>query len=587
MTGTESSEVSSLDLSRQPGTPRQVRMGAVLLGFVMIIVLPLWVFSGVVAWQVAQTQRLELAKDATREARGIAEAVDFRLRSIETAISALALSSTLRSGDLASFYREAEAVARTQRGVLAIVDGDGRQLLNTNAPFGTELPPAIASTPFKAAIENRTTQVSQLFFGNVTARWLFTVVTPVIAEGRPPLALVIGLDAALTLGEVLQISDPPSTWALAIIDTEQRIMARKPHLDTAIGQTAHPSIVSLIGTFASGSGAARTIDDVPVQTFFQRTRKGGWMVVVGVRQAEFDAAISNALQPVLIAGFVVLAGSLLLAWMLGRRFNEQLASIASIAASYRRGDGATKPVPSAIAEFNELQATLSAAFAERERYAVQQNRALAEKDLLMQEGHHRVKNSLQLVRGILNLQARQAQHPEAKAALQTASARILTVAVIHQHLYQGVSTAEAQVDQYLADLVRDIGASTLPADSGRVITLSSDKALWPSEKLTALGLIAAELMTNAIKYGAGNINVAFSLHDDGISRLTVEDQGTGFSEDIELGSGSGLGSKVITSLVRPPEGDVMIDRSVPHGRVIVTFNAEWRSQQRREESDRR
>lgn len=586
MTDTEPSEVSALDIPRQPSTRRQVRMSAVLLGFVMIIVLPLWVFSGVVAWQVALTQRLELAKDATREARSIAEAVDFRLRSIETAISALALSSTLRSGDLANFYREAEAVARTQRGVLAIVDVDGRQLLNTNAPFGNVLPPAIASTPFRTAIESRTTQVSQLFFGNVTARWLFTVVTPVIAEGRPPLALVIGLDAALTLGEVLQVSDPPPTWTLGIIDGQQRIMARKPHLDPAIGQVAHPSVISLIGSFASGAGAARTSDSIPEQTFFQRTRKGGWVVTVSVTQAEFDAAISNALQPVLIGGFVVLAGSLLLAGMLGRRFNQQLASIAAIAASYRRGDGATKPVPSPIAEFNELQATLSAAFAERERYAVQQTKALAEKDLLMQEGHHRVKNSLQLVRGILNLQARQAQHPEAKAALQTASARILTIADIHQHLYQGVSTAEAQVDQYLADLVRDIGASTLPADSGRVISLTSDKALWPSEKLTALGLIAAELMTNAVKYGAGNIKVAFSLHEDGVTRLTVEDQGAGFSDDVELGAGSGLGSKVITSLVSAPEGDVMIDRTVPHGRVVVTFNSGWRSQERRDDSGR-
>jgi two-component sensor histidine kinase len=415
----------------------------------------------------------------------------------------------------------------------------------------------------------------------VTPGWLFTVTVPIIEADSVNRVLVIGLDAPLTLGEVLQVTEVPDYWTLAILDREQRIMARTPPRPDAIGRVTPASIRHMLEKAQSGTGRSYTLDNRAVQTFFNSARKSGWMVLVGVPQEDFDGAVRRAVTPVFLTGFLVLIGSLLAAWMMGRRFTHQLASIARAAGSYRRGESPQPLATSRIVEIAELQETLSAAFAARVANEQKMVEHLAEKDLLMQESHHRVKNSLQLVRGILNLQGRQAQHPEARLALSQASARILTVADIHQHLYQGLSTVEANVRQYLTDLVRDLGSSTLPAESGRHVTLASDSVVWPSEKLTALGLIAAELITNAVKYGGGDIAVVFKVQPGGSAELVVTDEGQGFAPDIELGSGAGLGSKVITSLVRPPEGDVAIDRNAPGVRVVVTLNDSWRAELRR------
>jgi two-component system, sensor histidine kinase PdtaS len=147
---------------------------------------------------------------------------------------------------------------------------------------------------------------------------------------------------------------------------------------------------------------------------------------------------------------------------------------------------------------------------------------------------------------------------------------------VHQHLYQGLSTADINVQQYLADLARDLNRSMLDNTPDRSVTVSAPDLIWPSEKVIALGLITTELVTNAIKYGDGPVLIHLALAENGSVTLVVEDRGRGFDVEFELGKGGGLGSKLITSLVRPDEGSVVIDRSVPYGKLIVTLGPDWR-----------
>jgi two-component sensor histidine kinase len=186
------------------------------------------------------------------------------------------------------------------------------------------------------------------------------------------------------------------------------------------------------------------------------------------------------------------------------------------------------------------------------------------------------------VRGVLSLQARATDHPDTKAALTAAASRIMTVADVHQHLYQGHSTAEIHVGRYVEDLAKDLATSLIGPESKRHIHARAADVVWPSEKATTLGLIITELVTNAIKYGAGDVSITFSIGEDGDGELVVEDQGNGFPEDFSLGKGAGLGSRLVTSLIREEEGAISIDRSVPHGRVVLAFRAGWRSVARNE-----
>ncbi len=564
------------------GTIRSVKMRSVLIGFTLLIVLPVWLFAILVSFRFANLERQGLENAARLTAKSMAEAVDFRLSSLETAITALALSSSLRAGDLEGFYREAQAVARTQRAVIGLSTADGQQLINTNAPFGQSLPPTLPEARVERSAATRSTQVSPAFFGNVTSRWLVSIAVPVPVPGDGPVAqvVIIGLDTALLLGEVLGISDIPAGWALALVDDNNIIMARRPHLENVVGMKANESTLRVVGPEKAGSGLAATIDNRSVQTYFQRTERANWVVLVGIPEDDFDQAVRRSVLPVLATGVLVLALSLLLAALMGRRFSEHIGRISGAALAYRERRLVPTTGHSHIAELHELQSALDSASSERASHERAQEQLLAEKDLLMQEVHHRVKNSLQLVRGVLRLQGRQASHPEAKAALEQAAARIMTVADVHQHLYQGLSTAEAHLARYLSDLVADLASSMLPADSGRRIKVMAPDIVWPSEKLTAIGLLVAELVTNAVKYGAGDIEVDLKREGSGAMTLSVTDEGPGFPDDFAFDSGSGLGSRVIVSLVQAPEGEVAIDRSASGARVVVTFNASWRSQER-------
>ncbi len=583
---------SDTDLSKltdtAPNSRATIGVRWFLIAAVVLMVIPAWSFAAYVSWQYAVTKRQVIEAAGRSTARTVASAIDFRLNSVEAAMATLSMSAALRGGDIATFYRDADALAKTQRVVVALASPSGEQIFNTNAPFGQALPPTAPEARFAEAVATQKIQFSNMIFGNVTKRWLVTIAVPVVRDNLVDHVLIVGLDTVLHLGEVLAGFDMPATWTVAILDEANAIAARRPFQERFIGQTAHPDVYGVITAAEDGSGRGKTITGEPVQIYYARLRRAPWTTLVGIPEADVDGSVSAAVTPVIMIGILVLLTSLLTAWTLGRRFTDQLVLIANYASAFRSGQGSNQGSSQVVAqssanritELAELATTLQTASDERTRYEQRLKGLLADKDMLMQEVHHRVKNSLQLVRGVLSLQARNADEPGTKTALLAAASRIMTVADVHQHLYQGHSTAEINVGRYVTDLAANLATSLLPAETGRRIVVDADNMIWPSEKVTTLGLIITELVTNAIKYGDGTVTVLLKVEADGQAQLVVEDEGSGFPEGFNLGQGSGLGSKLVTSLVRSEEGSVMIDQSVPFGRVVLTFMSAWRNDER-------
>lgn len=560
---------------------RHISIRLLLFAYVLLVVIPAWGFAGYMAQQYAANQRASIENAGRRTAQTVASAVDFRLTSIEAALAVLALSPRLAQNDYAAFYEEARALAARQGIVVALLGTDGTQRFNTSIDFGQVLPDANESTQFDQAVETGRTQFSRAFFGTLTRRWLVTMAVPVrVAEEPVRHVLIAGIDTMLQWGEVLGKIDLPPQWAAAVIDEANVITARWPDPLSHVGTPVRDDVAAVLAQSREGQGTGTAVDGREVQFFFTGLQRAPWRVIVGIPRETAESALRDAVMPVVLAGFALLLASLLSAWMIGRRFTQQLVTVAGAAMAYRGGARPKPGQPTRILELAELKRTLEEASRERDDFEERLRALIEDKDLLMQEVHHRVKNSLQLVRGVLSLQARGEEDPKAKAALSAAAARILTVADVHQHLYQGHSTAEAHVGRYLEDLVADLARSLIGQESARRIIVEAPDVIWPSEKLTALGLIMTELVTNAVKYGAGVVQVRLSIASDGAATLVVEDQGKGFPEGYELGQGKGLGSKLITSLVRPQDGTVTVDRLVPYGRVIVQFNASWRSDKR-------
>lgn len=198
------------------------------------------------------------------------------------------------------------------------------------------------------------------------------------------------------------------------------------------------------------------------------------------------------------------------------------------------------------------------------------------KDLVVAEVHHRVKNSLQLMHGVLLMQARGAG-PEAAASLREAAGRVLTVAAVHRRLYEEDAQEGTDLAAYLAGLIRDLdgslGGGRAAGAAEPAILLRAEPGLRLNARhLAPLGLVATELVTNALKHGAPPVVVSCGRHGEGV-RLVVEDAGPGFPPDLDPARARGLGMRLSVALARHHQGRLEIDRSAPGGRVVLTLFA--------------
>ena len=195
-------------------------------------------------------------------------------------------------------------------------------------------------------------------------------------------------------------------------------------------------------------------------------------------------------------------------------------------------------------ELERLALSQAASLQEKERL-------LQEKDLLMREVDHRVKNSLAIVRSILNVQSRSTADDAVRQALRRAAQRVGTIAAIHERLYRD-SVGELEMCGYLHDLCRDLESSV---GEGRDVRI--DVACAPThvgaDIATVMGLVVSELVTNAIRHAfgeaGGTIRVGLK-EEDGRRCLTVHDDGRGLPEGFEASKGGGLGMRVVSAYVR-------------------------------------
>ena len=188
---------------------------------------------------------------------------------------------------------------------------------------------------------------------------------------------------------------------------------------------------------------------------------------------------------------------------------------------------------------------------------------LAEKELLVQEVHHRVKNSLSTVQSLLLLQVEGLHRRGVSQPLRESAARIQAFGTMHEHLYKVGAASHVEIATYLRSLLEEQQAAFGLETRLRNITFDADQAVWPSSEAPALGMIVVELVTNALKYGAGTVKVELRISAKEVV-LTVEDEGRGLPPDFDPTKSRGLGMRVVTGLLRTQgRGRLEIDRSRP------------------------
>ncbi len=196
--------------------------------------------------------------------------------------------------------------------------------------------------------------------------------------------------------------------------------------------------------------------------------------------------------------------------------------------------------------------------------------------VLLREVNHRVANSLQLVSSLVHMQASALKPGEAKDALKDTQARISAIMQVHRRLYTSDDVERVDMREYLASLVQELEHSLPAGGADRAIRLTSDAIELATDKAVSLGVIVAELVTNAYKYAyapdrAGEIRV--SLRELGPKlRLTVEDDGQGMAAG-SAPKGTGLGQKVIAAMASSLASRIEFDTAHPGVRAALAFDA--------------
>ena len=197
-------------------------------------------------------------------------------------------------------------------------------------------------------------------------------------------------------------------------------------------------------------------------------------------------------------------------------------------------------------------------------------RLAEQQGLLLREVNHRVANSLQLIRSLVEMQARRVQDPEARDVLIQASKRVEAVAMVHRRLYTGDDVQHVHMDQYLEGLVDELRRSVSDEHNPGSIHLEVQPMLVETDKAISIGLIVNELVTNALKYAylpgrSGDIRVQLrhqTAQADSAAcvRLIVEDDGIGYPLEAQAPRGSGMGALIVAAMARTIGGEVALDR---------------------------
>jgi two-component system, sensor histidine kinase PdtaS len=189
---------------------------------------------------------------------------------------------------------------------------------------------------------------------------------------------------------------------------------------------------------------------------------------------------------------------------------------------------------------------------------------LKEKEILMGEIHHRVKNNLQIISGLLNLQSRHIADPNALQAVREGRNRVKSIALIHQQLYQRESLTAINLKHYLKDLMQSIDQSF--RDSGKEIThqVACPELLLDVEAAVPIGLIVNELVTNSYKHAFHQKNkgiITLQIEADEPSmQLIIQDNGDGLPEGFNLQEQKSFGLKMINTLVNKLKASFTIEQ---------------------------
>jgi len=201
--------------------------------------------------------------------------------------------------------------------------------------------------------------------------------------------------------------------------------------------------------------------------------------------------------------------------------------------------------------------------------------SVREKDALLKEVHHRVKNNLQVIASLLRLEGRRIDHEVTKSVLDQMQARIRSMSLLHETLYRSGNFARIDLKVYLGQIATQLFRSLATQPAAVRLSLDLDSTLVDIEQAIPCGLIVNELASNSLKHAfpegrAGEVRIRLRSTNTGGVVLSVSDDGIGLPKDFDSRRGRSLGLQLVSDLSRQLQGALTVGAG-PEAAFEVTF----------------
>ncbi|MCM4168801.1 histidine kinase [Arenibacter sp. H213] len=203
--------------------------------------------------------------------------------------------------------------------------------------------------------------------------------------------------------------------------------------------------------------------------------------------------------------------------------------------------------------------------------------SIIEKDTLLKEIHHRVKNNLQTVSSLLSLQSRSTEDMKVKSLIKSSQNRVISMAMVHEMLYMRKDLSKIEYKSYVKELGDYLVRSFKGTNNNITLNINIPEVKLGIDTAIPLGLLINEVVTNALKYGIkdetpGEIYIEIKKTNPNDYLLYIGDNGCGFPEDTDFKDLQSLGLKLIHNLARQLRGSITRDTSKQGANYIIGFS---------------
>lgn len=485
------------------------------LALVAAIVLPILLFGVTVSFLLDRQDRSSTELQLASVARSASAAVNLKLASEIATLETIAAAIDLPEGVDAPALSEARRVIEAEPDWLGLRLTDpvsGRTVVHLGHGLGRE--PGAEPDQSKA-VAGTTKRVSRVRRPDTKALPPYVAVQVPLVRNHTTPYLLTAFVRAPAFGEVLDGQGLPAGWVAGVIDAEDNLVGisraalRHGEIDAAAIGSVAEQIKQSSGAHVFAGGLLRE----PTYFAVRYSAFSDWTTFVAVPAEVVEAPLYRHRAWMVIAGAAALLLTLLLAGTLLR----------------------------------------SASRLREEQSLVRQ------KDVLLREINHRIKNNLQVIASLINLQTDRARLPETRRELGTIARRVIALNLVHEQLHPAITDGAIDLASYLGGLCTNL--PLVHGDAGWRVRVLTDlqSMMVKGDTAVPIGLIVSEALTNSLKHAFPHCNdgtVKITLERDGSDGavLQLADDGVGLPEDLDLGDG--LGMDLIEALAAQTGGEL-------------------------------